>query len=190
MARFRMFLNEQLNIVGDLLQIVSKYGESFSQLTHFFLTHVDEHTCCNVILFRKSSVDTFAWVVCKYSTARSHTTQDWGGFTFHTGGSGSGGASDLPRETGTLDGLRALFNFILIAAAVNGHDLTCPLLYLVWDWGERERERNETGGSHSNSLTFMIAHLCFDSFLLKKESFNSVCRNWQSHINQRSISKD
>lgn len=50
---------------------------------------------------------------------------------FHTGGSGSGRASDLPRETGTLDGLRALLNLILITAAMHRHHLTCPLLHLV-----------------------------------------------------------
>lgn len=50
---------------------------------------------------------------------------------FHTGGSGSGGAGDLPRETGTLDGLRALFNLILITAAMDSHNLTCPLFHLV-----------------------------------------------------------
>lgn len=52
-------------------------------------------------------------------------------FTFHTGGSGSGRASDLPRETGTLDGLRALLNLILITAAMHRYHLTCPLLHLV-----------------------------------------------------------
>lgn len=52
-------------------------------------------------------------------------------FTFHTGGSGSGGARHLPRETGTLDGLRALLNLILITAAMDGHHLTRPLLHLV-----------------------------------------------------------
>lgn len=52
-------------------------------------------------------------------------------FTFHTGGSGSGGARHLPGETGTLDGLRALLNLILITAAMDGHHLTRPLLHLV-----------------------------------------------------------
>lgn len=52
-------------------------------------------------------------------------------FTFHTGGPGSGCAGDLPRETGTFDGLRALLNLIFITAAMHGHHLTCPLLHLV-----------------------------------------------------------
>lgn len=52
-------------------------------------------------------------------------------FTFNAGGSGSSGASNLPWETGTLDGLRALLNLILITAAMDGHNLTCPLLHLV-----------------------------------------------------------
>lgn len=52
-------------------------------------------------------------------------------FTFHTGGSCSGGASYLPGETGTLDGLRALLDLILITAAMVGHHLTCSLLHLV-----------------------------------------------------------
>lgn len=62
----------------------------------------------------------------------THTnTEGCGVFTFHTGGSGSSGASNLPWETGTLDGLRALLNLILITAAMDGHNLTCPLLHLV-----------------------------------------------------------
>lgn len=68
-------------------------------------------------------------------------------FTFHTGGSGSGRASDLPRETGTLDGLRALLNLILITAAMHRHHLTCPLLHLVWCCErERKRRRGKKGG--------------------------------------------
>ena len=51
--------------------------------------------------------------------------------TFHTGGSGSCGASNLTWETGTLDGLRALFYLILIAAAMDGHHLTGTLLHLI-----------------------------------------------------------
>lgn len=58
-------------------------------------------------------------------------TQGFGVFTFHTGGSGSGGASNLARKTGTLDGLRALLNLVLITATMDGHHLTCPLLHLV-----------------------------------------------------------
>lgn len=52
-------------------------------------------------------------------------------FTFHAGGSGSGGPSDLTRETGTLDGLRAFFDLVLIAAAMDSHHLTCALLHLI-----------------------------------------------------------
>lgn len=67
---------------------------------------------------------------------------DCSAFTFHTGGSGSSGASDLPWETGTLDGLRALLDLILITAAMDGHNLTRPLLHLVRDWETRRgRER-------------------------------------------------
>ena len=72
-------------------------------------------------------------------------------FTFHTGGSGSGGARHLPGETGTLDGLRALLNLILITAAMDGHHLTRPLLHLVWDW-ERQRRKNWAAGTASNRL--------------------------------------
>lgn len=52
-------------------------------------------------------------------------------FTFHAGGSGSGGPSDLTWETGTLDGLRAFFDLVLIAAAMDSHHLTCALLHLI-----------------------------------------------------------
>ncbi len=151
--------------------IISIYEDNFSLLEHFFLTHIKndiftekEHASWHPILRKNGDVLLCGWIcslrelwACKYSTSlgymnihitHTHTqTHRVVGFflTFHTGGSGSGGASDLPRETGTLDGLRALFNLILITAAMDGHHLTCPLLHLVRDW-ETEKEKGEVRG--------------------------------------------
>lgn len=52
-------------------------------------------------------------------------------FTFHAGRLSASRSSNLSRKTGTLDGLRALLDPVLIAAAVERHDLTGTLLYLV-----------------------------------------------------------
>lgn len=51
--------------------------------------------------------------------------------TFYAGRLSTGRSSNLSREAGALDGLRALLNPVLIAAAVERHDLTRTLLYLV-----------------------------------------------------------
>lgn len=44
--------------------------------------------------------------------------------TIHTRWGGSGGAGHLPGKTGALDGLGALLDFVLVAAAVQRHHLT------------------------------------------------------------------
>lgn len=44
--------------------------------------------------------------------------------TIHTRRGGSGGAGYLPGKTGALDGLGALLDFVLVAAAVQRHHLT------------------------------------------------------------------
>lgn len=67
-------------------------------------------------------------------------------FTFHTGGSGSGRPSNLPREAGALDGLRSLLNLVLVAAAMDGHHLTGALLHLI-----RHCERQTRGGDTDKS---------------------------------------
>lgn len=51
--------------------------------------------------------------------------------TFDAGRLSAGRSSNLSGETGTLDGLRALLDPVLIAAAMERHDLTRTLLYLV-----------------------------------------------------------
>lgn len=106
----------------------------------------------NFILFRNSTGDDGdCGLLDKSLHTHTHTRGFF--FTFHTGGSGSGGAGDLPGETGTLDGLRALLNLVLITAAMDGHHLTRALLHLVRDWGgaepkerrgaERKKERRD-----------------------------------------------
>lgn len=54
--------------------------------------------------------------------------------TFHAGGLRAGRPSDLSGETGALDGLRAFLDPVLIAAAMERHDLTRALLHLVVTW--------------------------------------------------------
>lgn len=51
--------------------------------------------------------------------------------TFHAGRPGSGGAGHLSRETGALHRLRALFDLVLVTAAVDGHHLARALLHLI-----------------------------------------------------------
>lgn len=46
-----------------------------------------------------------------------------GNLTVDAGGGGSGGSSHLPGEAGALDGLRALLDFVFVAAAVQRHHL-------------------------------------------------------------------
>lgn len=84
--------------------------------------------------------------------------------TFHARGASCGGAGDLPGEAGTLDGLGALLDLLLIAAAMDSHHLACPLLHLVGDWpqahGERERDR-QTLVSQSGRSRFCFTFASF-----------------------------
>ena len=116
---------------GHMVQGKSVYPTEYNISVHLrkIWAHRDSHLhswCC------PSHISIIYWNNPFYRSVNASAIEFF--LTFHAGGPGSRGAGDLPGETGALDGLRALLNLVLIAAAVDGHHLTCALLHLIRHW--------------------------------------------------------
>lgn len=76
------------------------------------------------------------------------------------GGHGPGGAGDLSREAGTLDGLRSLLDLVLVAAAMGSDHLTGPGLHVhcvapvcMCEGGQAERQQQTPHTYSTNART-------------------------------------